>query len=71
MPVMGGLEAIGRIMNANPDARIVALSSGWTEHALNPLTIALDLGATRTMDKPYELAELKVVVDEILGEGSG
>lgn len=71
MPVMGGLEAIGRIRSVHPDALIVALSAGWTEHALNPLTIALDLGATRTIDKPYELAELRTVVDDVLSGVSG
>lgn len=67
MPVMGGLEAIGRIISDDPDARIIALSAGWTESAVNPLMIATDLGATRTVEKPYELNQLQVVLDEVLG----
>jgi CheY-like chemotaxis protein len=65
MPDMNGMLLIEQIMAENNHALIIAVSGVSPEQ----LERAELLGASRTMQKPYEAAELLEAVTQTLGEG--
>ena len=63
MPKMNGVETIGRLLEINPDVKILVVSS------LNDLTTALqaiDAGALGFLHKPFSPEELCSKLKEIL-----
>jgi len=66
MPDQDGLEAIIALRREFPDTRIIAMTGGSdTIGILNFLDVAKMLGASRTLQKPFEL---KVLLDTVAAE---
>lgn len=65
MPVMGGKETLLRLLEANPDVRVL-MSSGFHQDESNDLFIKL--GARGFIQKPYRTQELFKAVDETIRE---
>jgi two-component system response regulator AtoC len=62
LPGLSGLEALGRIRRAAPDAQVVMLTGhGSTELAVE----AMKAGAADFLNKPVALGELKLVVERV------
>ncbi|MEA1922545.1 MAG: PAS domain S-box protein [Pseudomonadota bacterium] len=61
---MGGKDAVGEILKINPDAKVV-VASGYS----NDPTMAhyQDYGFKASIAKPFQLAELNKLINEVLG----
>lgn len=66
MPEMEGIETIRHLRRLYPDTRIVAISGGGTIGAKCYLAVARQLGADRTLAKPFKPEQLLRVVAELL-----
>jgi CheY-like chemotaxis protein len=66
MPEMEGLETIRTLRRHDPGVRIIAMSGGSGTVPVNGLQIASHFGAVRVLSKPFPLARLIQVVQEIL-----
>lgn len=64
MPEQGGMYALKEIMQINPQAKVVMLSSLGTEEAI---TECLTLGATTFLQKPFDKAALVATLKKLLG----
>jgi CheY-like chemotaxis protein len=64
MPGLNGFATLGRLMQANPDAKVVMISGEY-----NPLREreAIALGAAATMHKPFFPTEIDAVLHRIFG----
>jgi CheY-like chemotaxis protein len=70
MPIMDGLETIPRIRQLAPAARIVAMSGGGGSYGVvDQLDVALRLGATVALMKPFCVEELLAAIAKALAEG--
>ena len=67
MPDMDGIEFTSRLGQQVPDAKIIAISGGGYLDKQDVLTMARNLGAARTLAKPFTGKELVAVVREVLG----
>lgn len=68
MPERDGLETILQLRRENPGVKIVAISGGDQSGSLDLREHAEVLGASRTLRKPFDKAELVKIVGELLGE---
>ncbi len=66
MPGMDGLTTINELLREFPDAKILAISGGGGRD-LDLLPKAAELGALRTIAKPFGVPELLRAVDALLG----
>jgi CheY-like chemotaxis protein len=66
MPQMGGVETIQALSQHFPLPKIIAISGGGGAPAANWLWIAQELGANRTLMKPFGRRELLQTVEEVL-----
>jgi DNA-binding NtrC family response regulator len=66
MPGQEGIETIRIIRQADPEAKIIAMSGGGRIKAGDYLDIAKSLGAARVFRKPLDLNELFEAITEIL-----
>ena len=64
MPTMDGIEIIRVLRRERPGSRIIAISDGG--HSELYLSIAKQLGARRTLAKPFTDAEFLRAVREVL-----
>ncbi len=65
-----GLTAIHEILRGFPDARIIAVSGGGNSRNLDLLPKAMEMGALRSFEKPFDVNELLTSIEEVLaGEG--
>lgn len=68
MPVMGGLEALGKIKKIAPLTEVIMMTAYSAE---DTATIALQKGAMKCMSKPFDVEEVKNLLDNIVNhEGS-
>ena len=67
MPGIGGLETIRRMKEENPASKIMAMTALGESF----LSDALEAGADRGIEKPFDIAELKQVVQELLQDRAG
>ncbi|HBH04166.1 MAG TPA: response regulator [Candidatus Rokubacteria bacterium] len=67
MPGKEGLETIMEIRRDFPQVRVVAMSGGGRTGELNYLRDAVQLGATRSITKPFQESEVLRVVRDTLG----
>ena len=67
MPEKEGIETILAIRHEFPEARIIAISGGGDGSRFSYLSYARELGATRTLAKPFSTSELLGAIEEILG----
>jgi two-component system chemotaxis response regulator CheY len=66
MPVRDGLEVIRQMRRENPRAKIVALTGGGSYLGLETLETAKDFGAVETLAKPFDVHNLKEIVERSL-----
>lgn len=66
MPVRDGIETIRDLRRESPGIKIIAISGGGRDGALDFLPVAKQLGADRTFQKPTPRAELVSAVKEML-----
>lgn len=65
MPDKEGLETIMDIKRQNPNQRILAMSGGGYVSPDEYLEIASEFGADRVLSKPFHLAKMVSIVDEL------
>jgi len=66
MPDKDGIETIEEVRRKYPLAKIVAMSGWQSSQGPNYLDVARELGAVRTLRKPFDPDELVKVVREVL-----
>lgn len=66
MPNKEGLETIKELKREFPSVQIIAMSGGLGIGTMNPLQIALRLGARKYLEKPFSLDEMTSLVNELL-----
>jgi DNA-binding NtrC family response regulator len=66
MPGQEGLETIMEIRRVFPQTKIIAMSGGGQGGVLDFLPIATQLGAARTIAKPFTHDQLLTAVREVL-----
>jgi DNA-binding response OmpR family regulator len=64
MPEIDGLEIIMAIKRDHPCVRIIAISGGGIGTSSDYMSLALMLGAHRTMQKPFTAASFLAVIEE-------
>lgn len=62
MPGQEGLETIRQLRIRAPDVPILAISGGGTSRNFDFLTIAQKLGASKTLRKPFNSADLRACI---------
>ena len=65
MPDMEGFSTIKEIRAIDPGARIVAMSGGGTDKNGDFLQLAEDMGAMRTLKKPFGPAEVGALMQAL------
>jgi len=65
MPDQDGLETITMLRRLSPEAGIIAVSGGYTASS-TMLSIALELGARRILEKPFDADTLLQAIEEVL-----
>jgi CheY-like chemotaxis protein len=66
MPGKDGLQAIPELLREFPKVKVIAMSGGGYQGALNVLQIARHLGAAEVLAKPFKRAKLLSVVELLL-----
>ena len=69
MPDYDGLELLRALHRVSPRPRLVAMTGN--DHPTMPdmLRVAVQLGAERTIRKPFEADQLLQILDEMIGTG--
>ncbi|MEG6520490.1 response regulator [Desulfotomaculum sp. 1211_IL3151] len=62
MPIMGGLEALGKIKKIAPLTEVVMMTAYSAE---DTATIAIQKGAMKCMSKPFDVEEVKNLLDKL------
>lgn len=68
MPEREGIETIRHIRREGADTPIIAISGGTLTGTADFLAMARELGATAILRKPFEPAELLLLVERCLGD---
>jgi len=69
MPEKEGIQTIRELLQVNPEAKIIAMSGGGRRATSDDyLALAEDLGAQRTLSKPFQSAELIEAIRTLLTE---
>jgi two-component system, chemotaxis family, chemotaxis protein CheY len=66
MPEKDGLECIGELRKLDKNVKIVAVSGGGSRGMMDPLRVASQMGADAVLLKPFDLSQLRRVIDELL-----
>ena len=66
MPEKEGLETIDEIKQKYPETKIIAISGGGRMEPGDYLVIAEQVGADRTLVKPFDIRVLVATVDDLL-----
>lgn len=61
MPLMGGLEALGKIKATNPETDVIIMTAYGSEETV---TLAMQLGALCCIAKPFDVDEIKEILVE-------
>ena len=67
MPEKGGLDVIGKLVGADPDARVIVVSGIDLREKLDIFQLAKQLGALHTLPKPIEPESFLNAVADALG----
>lgn len=67
MPETDGLEIIAEFRRSFPEVKIIAVSGGGSRGMMELLSVAQRMGAQRVFMKPFDIHELLVAVEELLG----
>ena len=65
MPSMDGIQVLKRIMQINPNAKVVVVTSINSKHIVDG---ALRLGAKDFLTKPFRLSEFIRVINKVLSQ---
>ncbi len=68
MPEQEGIETIRELKRKAPEIKIIAMSGGGEGEARDYLTMALMLGASRTLAKPFNRQQLVEAVNSVLNQ---
>jgi CheY-like chemotaxis protein len=77
MPDMDGLEFTRRLVQEFVGSKVIAMSGGAAmaggalRKPTDALAVARQLGAMATLAKPFSVADLRAVVQSVLGEAAG
>ena len=71
MPEKEGIETIMELHQEWPSLPIIAMSGGGASGNRNFLSQALQLGATRAVQKPFDYTDILAMVTELLGQRDG
>ena len=71
MPEKEGIETIIELRQESPTLPIIAMSGGGTSGNRNFLAQALQLGASRAVQKPFDYTEVLAMVTDLLSPRSG
>jgi DNA-binding response OmpR family regulator len=66
MPEKDGLETLMEIRRGSPEARIIAMSGAPRTQVMDPLSVALKLGAVASLAKPFTPTEFLDYIKEFL-----
>ncbi|HPR82514.1 MAG TPA: response regulator [Pontiellaceae bacterium] len=66
MPDCDGIELVMAIRRKLPEIKIIVMSGGGRVRAGHYLDLARKLGATRVFEKPFDTAELRQTVHDLL-----
>ena len=67
MPDMEGVELLITLRKRHPKLPVIAMSGGGRLHPEVYLSVAKNCGATQILTKPFEIAELLALVQQLLG----
>lgn len=65
MPGAPGFDLITEMRTARPEARIIAVSGGGTRDGKSYLDIALESGASGTLQKPIRLEDVEELIESL------
>jgi PAS domain S-box-containing protein len=68
MPGMGGMKCLGKILEINPQGRVL-VASGYS--ASGPAREAIDAGARGYLGKPYDIDKMLAVIRDVLDKLAG
>lgn len=68
MPDCDGIELVLKVRKKLPDIKVIVMSGGGRVRADHYLNLAEKLGAARVFEKPFNTAELRETVAELLIE---
>jgi DNA-binding NtrC family response regulator len=68
MPDCDGIELVMSIRHKHPDLPVIIMSGGGRVQATHYLKLAEKLGAAKVFEKPFDTAEFRSKVAELLGE---
>ena len=68
MPEKGGLDVIGKLVGADPDARVIAVSGIDLREKLDIFQLAKKLGALHTLPKPIQPDVFLKAVSDVLDD---
>ncbi len=66
MPNKSGINMISDLVHDFPEVKIIAISGGGAIEAERYLNLARNLGARRTLTKPFSMQDLLAMVEEVL-----
>lgn len=66
MPEKEGIQTIMELRGEFPDIKIIAISGGGSVGPDTYLTMARELGADRTLTKPFSMNDLADVISELI-----
>ena len=66
MPNQDGFETIEEILTIEPNTKIIVISGGGTRSPERHFKHAKDIGAIKTLAKPFTPPDLVKVVEEVL-----
>ena len=67
MPEVDGIEVISRLRESRPGLPVIAMSGGGLVDKRVLLSDADAFGAVSTIEKPFDLAEMRSAIDDALG----
>ncbi|WP_031517921.1 response regulator [Desulfofalx alkaliphila] len=65
MPVMDGLEALGKIKIMLPNTEVIMMTANSTEDSFST---AMQKGAFKCMAKPFDVEDIRKTIDEFIWE---
>ncbi len=68
MPDKEGMETIMELCAINDDIKIIAMSGGGKTQDMTFLNLAKQIGADKTLEKPFRPTELLAAVQAVLGQ---
>jgi DNA-binding response OmpR family regulator len=66
MPDKDGIETITEVRSRFPEAKIIAMSGWQSPRGPDYLQVAREIGAVRTLRKPFDPDELIAILKEVL-----